>query len=216
MMLLGVLHDGQADGLVKRGGYKCAYDFITNRLVVRPYVSGFGMRPLDQPWFSPDSESTDTSFADTPGTLAQRFISQDCKTPEPDKIHNSSQRGFTLIIHFVVSKWILSFWKALQTLEPELLTDDVFDKLQKKAKEYFDEVTALPFPHKIKTDEDDDHDEAMAPFGLGLSDALTKEDRFRDLALAADRCGNNEYAEEVMKFYARTMDALRSLGDGKP
>jgi 2-polyprenyl-3-methyl-5-hydroxy-6-metoxy-1,4-benzoquinol methylase len=67
-----------------------------------------------------------------------------------DSESNSSRLGFHIVLCLEVMKWILEHYDALQSVEPEKLTDEVKDQLKPKGRAFKRQLESIPFPEKVK------------------------------------------------------------------
>ncbi|KAI4134032.1 MAG: hypothetical protein LQ347_001872 [Umbilicaria vellea] len=194
-------------------GWVCAYDFVDNELIIKPFVSKKDQHPLGDPW-STAPVNDGVSFRGSPAGFVKRFLEMSSDSPGGDNW------GFAMVVYLRVVHWIQRHWAALEVASAGG-TDPLDEKKQCQSIDAVgqaaDALARLKFPVSASagTTRDAHHDEGeLLPcdgFDYLQGYLEAGEGRFRRDALRGREVGKEGVSERIAAFYASLLEQLKKF-----
>ena len=220
MLLITLFDDLQAKYFDHGSGYAVAYDFLTNKIVIKHYESESlaGRLPLHEPLLQP-SEAADNDgiqMIASPKQIMQGFINDELpKEGDP-------KRGFALVTLLIAGHWIDRHFDSLRTIsqadddQDARLDDALHDDFAMKLAAYQRYVSELPFPEQIiKVKKDDASEDASArrTYLTALANWDNLKGHFRVRAWKANKAGRRKEAEGLVDVWERVHRVLEERAE---
>ncbi|KAI9874232.1 MAG: hypothetical protein M1830_010042 [Pleopsidium flavum] len=238
LMLIAMFDDAQTIRYAESSGYVVAYDFLTNQIIIKHWLSSLDHHPLEDPWFTPSSKDG-VSYIGSPSDLLQRIVARE------GVLKGSPTHGFDLLTRFIAGRWLIKHFGPLglaTTTEPHRAeaasgninshmsahTAHLRDKASLKSLDpalarYTTELKALNIPVKDRNsdggNEDGDRkvvelkqaDPAQILYAMTLDHLEMWETTLQEIAEDDREEGKVKKAENMAKFYDGITRAARSL-----
>lgn len=194
-------------------GWVCAYDFVDNEFIIKPFLSKKDQHPLGDPWTAA-TVNDGVSFRGSPAGLVKRFL----KTSSDSK--SGDNWGFAMVIYIRVVNWMLRYWDAFEVANAR--GKDPLD--EKKRRQTIDAVrtaekalAGLKFPTSASARTPSDtatEEENWLPcdgFDYLQGYLEAQEHRFRRDALRGREVGEEGVGERIAGVYASLLEQLRAF-----
>lgn len=195
-------------------GWVCAYDFVDNELIIKPFVSEKNQHPLGDSW-SAAAVNDGVSFRGSPAALVKRFLKM-----AADGSRGGDNWGFAMVVYIRVVSWILRYWDAF-----EVANAGGADPLDEKKKcQVVDAVGKVeeallgmkfPVPAKGIGEEESEERHWVPCDGFDYLQRYLEgeEERFRREALRGRELGREGVGERIAGFYAGLLEQLRRFNE---
>lgn len=215
LMLVTMVDSTLAPAPASTEGWVCAYDFLANELIIKPFVAKQGHHPLGDPW-SAATVPDGVSFRGSPAKLVKRFST----TVE---IATWPNGGFSTVVYIRVAKWILRYWDALEVANTNAGGSDAMGEKDKSAlvaaiTTFKSELAGMDFP--VPTTETVGGEVEKTDKGERVEGALflqhyleDEEDRFRLEALYGREFGPEGVGERIAGFWDELMGLVRAFNE---
>lgn len=195
-------------------GWVCAYDFVDNELIIKPFVSKKYQHPLGDSW-SAATVNDGVSFRGSPAALVKRFLKM-----AADSSKGGDNWGFAMVVYIRVVSWMLRYWDAFEVANAG--GTDPLDEKKKcqvvdavgKAEEA---LSGMKFPGPAKGiggEENEERHWVPCHGFVYLQRYLEgEEERFRREALRGRELGREGVGERIAGFYAGLLEQLRGFNE---
>lgn len=204
MLVLDMLDSCQSSTAGETHGWVSGYDFLTNVLVIKPFVSRPDHHPLGDPWLARPVPNDGVSFRGSPQELVT-LVTDDDHGFGPTA---SPAHPFSRLVRMEAASWVLEYAKALpiDTGSVEALAS-VYEEREDKTCDMY-EATAFPNQRK---EAPADHDEVKVLWEASLAGLESAEVEFRRAAVGARERGREGEVRNLVRVYERMVGELRAL-----
>ena len=196
MILINMLGNMDQDG-----GWCIGYDFVRNLLIIKSFNIKEDQHPLDKSWFKKPPRD-DLYYSASPHDFTKALVL------ELSSDRTGDREGFNLVVSYLAGKWIRSCKNELEISE-ELCADlqKALDAMKTELKEeQFPKMgNESEIPERVKINVVQ-RDWVVQRHGL-----LEDEDVSRDLAIRAKEDGFDISANNLAKYFERTVKELEAF-----
>ena len=198
LLFLDAIVDTWASTDQRKSGVASAYDLKTDSIIIKSFTYSKGQHPFTKSWFEKESEDAYYFQQHTSDFAASVF--------KPSEEHdNSRQTNFLNVAKYLAGLWVRHFWQAFG------ISEEVSKSMKDQLKSLHKQLCLIePLPSKPL---EDLAPEVVYEFNQMRCELLWDEDQLRDIAVDAMKNGNKIAAENMVKFFERSVRDLKQLAE---
>ena len=226
LMLISMFDEAKAARYTESSGYLVAYDFLTNRVIIKHWTSSLDHHPLGDPWFEKPADDG-VCYLGSPSNLVERIVNRRGLMPDRPGY------CFSLVTRLLAGQWLLKYMAlpglAIATVanssKPEEISrasaqnDARYDALKAAVSRHAAELEALDVPgvdrdpdgNKLDTNYRQGRSDVHCVYGGVLDIFETWEVALQETAAGERAANKDKVAKNLAKFYDGVTRAARTL-----
>lgn len=213
IMLIEMVDDAKATRCGESSGYVIAYDFLTDMITIKQWLSSPDHHPLQDPWSKLTNDGV--SWTGHPSELLHQIVSRE------GLVREHFNYGFALLMRFMAGRWLSCYFEQLglsSTAAPDG-SHYVHAQLGKALSSYAAELDKLDVPgvetdsegRKKATNYRKPRSSTQEVYGEMIDYLESREVDLAEIAVEERNAGKSMAAENLAKFYDGVSRAARAL-----
>ncbi|KAL8689750.1 MAG: hypothetical protein Q9218_004649 [Villophora microphyllina] len=215
MLLIGMIDSYSSEKIGVKEGWKVAYDFYKDRVIIKPFFSDKTHHPLTEKWDA-DLPDDGVSFTGRPSAFVERFWKLHAEIQNKEHEKDITAFGRRVLVYYFTMRWIVGHWKALGAIKQvegdRPMSHENLIKLTDAKKTILQAVGNIKLKLDVKLQKRPTNDKGSVRVFEYMQALLEDhESIIREDVVKVKEAGREAAAQNAAKLYGQLLAQLRSF-----